>query len=492
MSTTRPSAVIVLAAGDGTRMKSDLNKMLHTIGGRPLVGHALQAAAGTQAAHVAVTVRAARERVIPVVQETWSAAIIADQDEIKGTGRAAECALETLPGELSGTVLVTYGDTPLLTSETLLELTQVHEDAGNAVTVLTAHLEDPTGYGRIYRGDDGSIHAIIEHKDAVRAREQGSEFQHALEIGEINSGIYAFDAAVLRRSLAEVTTDNAQGEKYLTDVLAIARAAGGRVDSHSIEDLWQIEGVNDKVQLARMGRELNRRTLDRLMREEGAIVIDPGTTWVDVEVTIGRDTVVQPGCQLLGATSIGAGCEIGPDTTLKHTEVLDGANVVRTHADHAEIGRGVDVGPFAYLRPGTTLGDGSKIGTFVEAKNSELGRGTKVPHLSYVGDATIGEGTNIGAGTIFANYDGVNKHRTVVGSHVKTGSQNVFIAPAVVGDGAGTGGGTVVRGEVPPGALAVSAGPMRIIEGWSLRKRAGTPQAVAAQAALEQDGADRA
>lgn len=492
MSTTRPSAVIVLAAGDGTRMKSDLNKMLHTIGGRPLVGHALRAAAGTRAEHIAVTVRAARDRVVPVVQEAWSASIIADQDEVKGTGRAAECALEALPAGLGGTILVTYGDTPLLTSETLLELTRVHQDAGNAVTVLTAHLEDPTGYGRIHRGADGSIHAIVEHKDAVRAREEGGDFRHALDIGEINSGIYAFEAAVLRDSLAQVTTDNAQGEKYLTDVLAIARAGGGRVDSHSIEDLWQIEGVNDKVQLARMGRELNRRTLHRLMRESGAIVIDPETTWVDVEVSIGRDTVVRPGCQLLGATSIGAGCEIGPDTTLKHTEVQDGASVVRAHAEHAEIGPRATVGPFAYLRPGTVLHEASKIGTFVEAKNSELGRGTKVPHLSYVGDATIGEGTNIGAGTIFANYDGVDKHRTVIGSHAKTGSQNVFVAPAVVGDGAGTGGGTVVRGEVPPGALGLSAGPMRIIERWALDRRAGTAQARAAAAALGQDGTEPA
>lgn len=483
MSTTRPSAVIVLAAGDGTRMKSDLNKMLHSIGGRPLVGHALLAAARTEAPHVAVTVRASRERVVPVVQQTWPEAVIADQDDIKGTGRAAECALDALPADLSGTVLVTYGDTPLLATETLLDLTRVHEDAGNAVTVLTAHLENPSGYGRIYRGDDGAVQAIVEHKDAIRAQQEGGEFADAVHITEINSGIYAFDAAVLRTSLTQVSTDNAQGEKYLTDVLAIARAGGGRVDSHSVEDVWQIEGVNDKVQLARMGRELNARTLERLMRQDGAIIIDPATTWVDVEVSVGRDTVVHPGCQLRGATTIGADCEIGPDSTLVDTEVGDGASVVRTHAVLAQVGPKAMVGPFSYLRAGTVLGAEGKIGGFVETKNAQIGDGAKVPHLSYVGDAEIGEGTNIGAGTIFANYDGVNKHKTVIGKHAKTGSNNTFVAPAVVGDGAGTGGGTVVRGEVPPGALGVSSGPLRIIEDWAQRKRPGTAQAQAAAAA---------
>ncbi|AKU15913.1 bifunctional UDP-N-acetylglucosamine diphosphorylase/glucosamine-1-phosphate N-acetyltransferase GlmU [Luteipulveratus mongoliensis] len=487
MSVSRPAAVIVLAAGDGTRMKSDLNKMLHTIGGRTLVAHALLAAAGTQAAHLAVTVRAQRERVAPQVAQIVPEAVIADQDEVKGTGRAAECALDALPPDLSGTVLVTYGDTPLLTSETLLDLTRIHESAGNAVTVLTAHLEDPTGYGRIFRGPDGTVHAIIEHKDAVKARDEGSEFQHALEIGEINSGIYAFDVEVLRTSLAKVTTDNAQGEKYLTDVLAIARDGGGRVDSHSIEDVWQIEGVNDKVQLARMGKELNRRTLDRLMRESGAIVVDPDTTWVDAEVTVGRDTVLEPNIQLKGATSIGAGATIGPDTTLTDTEVGDGASVVRTQAHLAVIGPEATVGPFSYLRPGTTLGAKGKIGGFVETKNADIGAGAKVPHLTYAGDATIGEGANIGAGTIFANYDGVAKHHTNVGKHAFIGSNSVIIAPRTIADGSYVGAGSAIEVDVKPGQIAVARGRQRNIDGWVARRRQGTKTHEAAEAALAQD-----
>ncbi|KNX38013.1 bifunctional UDP-N-acetylglucosamine diphosphorylase/glucosamine-1-phosphate N-acetyltransferase GlmU [Luteipulveratus halotolerans] len=483
MSVSRPAAVIVLAAGDGTRMKSDLNKMLHRIGGRTLVAHALLAAAGTQAPHVAVTVRAQRERVAPHVAAVWPQALIADQDEIKGTGRAAECALDALPGDLSGTVLVTYGDTPLLTSDTLLELTQVHEDAGNAVTVLTAHLDDPTGYGRIFRGADSTVQAIVEHKDAVKAREEGGELRDALDITEINSGIYAFDVAVLRSSLAQVTTDNAQGEKYLTDVLAIARRTGGRVDTHSIEDIWQIEGVNDKVQLARMGKELNRRHLDVLMRESGAIVVDPDTTWVDADVTVGRDTVLQPGIQLLGATTIGAGCTIGPDCTLKDTEVGDGASVVRAQTDLATIGAHASVGPFSYLRPGTTLGEGGKIGGFVETKNADIGPGAKVPHLTYAGDATIGEGANIGAGTIFANYDGVEKNHTTVGNHSFVGSNSVLVAPVEIGDGAYVAAGSAIDGRVEPGQIAVARGRQRNIDGWVARRRAGTKTAAAAEAA---------
>lgn len=478
-----PAAVIVLAAGDGTRMKSNLNKMLHTIGGRTLVGHALLAAAQTQATHVAVTVRAQRERVAPVVKQTWPAAVIADQDEVKGTGRAAECALAALPADLSGTVLVTYGDTPLLTSQTLLDLVEVHERSGNAVTVLTAHIPDPSGYGRVLRDADGTVAGIIEHKDAVHARETGGANADALDITEINSGIYAFDADVLRAALPQLSTTNTQSEKYLTDVLAIARQGGGRVDSHSIDDLWQIEGVNDKVQLARMGKELNRRTVEALMRDQGAIVIDPDTTWIDTEVSVGRDTVIRPGCQLLGATTIGADCEIGPDCTIQDTEIGDGASVIRAHTLLATIGPRATVGPYSYLRPNTTLGAEGKIGGFVETKNASIGAGAKVPHLTYCGDATIGEGANIGAGTIFANYDGVDKHHTTVGAHSFVGSDAVLIAPVTIADGAYIGAGSAVEKNVEAGQIAVARGRQRNIDGWVARRRAGTKTAEAAQAA---------
>ena len=489
MSAPRPAAVIVLAAGEGTRMKSDIPKVLHTIGGRSLMGHAIAAAAGTEPEHLAVVVRHKREIVAPHVSEIAAHATIADQDEVKGTGRAAECALEALPSDLSGTVLVTYGDVPLLSSETLVELTSVHEAGGNAVTVLTAEVDNPTGYGRILRDADGSVRGIIEHKDALAAREAGGENADALDIREINSGIYAFDARVLRESLSQVTTDNAQGEKYLTDVLSLARTAGGRVEAHTITDLWQTEGVNDKVQLAAMGRELNRRIVEKAMRE-GAIVVDPATTWMDVDVTIGRDTVIQPNTQLRGATTIGANCEIGPDTTLIDTEVGDGASVVRTQANLAKVGPEATVGPFSYLRPGTELGAKGKIGGFVETKNAKIADGAKVPHLTYCGDAVIGEGANIGAGTIFANYDGVNKATTHVGAHSFVGSNSVLVAPVTIADGAYVAAGSALDGDVEPGQIAVARGRQRNIDGWVERRRAGTKTAEAAQAATQRSAHD--
>lgn len=479
-----PAAVIVLAAGDGTRMKSSIAKVLHTIGGRSLVGHAVRAAVGTGTARVAVTVRAHRDLVAEHVHGIYPGAVIADQDEVNGTGRAAECALEQL-GDLTGTVLVTYGDVPLLSSRTLLELTQVHEAAHNSVTVLTAQLEDPTGYGRILRDADGDVEQIIEHKDALAAV-QGGDPRDLLAIREINSGIYAFDAATLRDCLTRVTTDNAQGEKYLTDVLALARQAGGRVAAHVVADRWQIEGVNDKRQLARLGRELNRRTVENLMTRDGAIVIDPETTWVDVGVDVGEDTVLHPGTQLHGATTIGAGCTIGPDTTLTDTEVRDGASVVRSQAQLAVIGENATVGPFSYLRPGTTLGAGGKIGGFVETKNAQIGDGAKVPHLSYCGDATLGEGVNIGAGTIFANYDGITKSHTDVGAHSFIGSNSVIVAPRTIGPGVYIAAGSAIVKDVQPGQLGVTRAQQRNIDGWVARRREGSASHRAAQQAMEE------
>ncbi len=325
MSDRRPTAVIVLAAGEGTRMKSTTPKVLHTIGGRSLVSHAMRAGRGAEPAHLAVVVRHERDRVAEHVTALDPDVVLADQDEVKGTGRAVECALEALPADLSGTVVVTYGDVPLLTSATITDLVEQHVDAGGAITIVIATLTDPTGYGRIVRGADGGVEAVVEQKDATPEQRA---------ITEVNSGIYAFDAALLREALAEVGTDNAQGEKYLTDVVAVARSKGHRVRAHAVADLWQTEGVNDKVQLARLGVELNRRTVEQAMRD-GAIVIDPATTWIDADVTIGQDTVLHPGTQLHGATTVGRDCTIGPDTTLVDTEVGDGASVVRTQAQLA-------------------------------------------------------------------------------------------------------------------------------------------------------------
>ncbi|MEE1649489.1 bifunctional UDP-N-acetylglucosamine diphosphorylase/glucosamine-1-phosphate N-acetyltransferase GlmU [Brachybacterium sp. J144] len=479
MEASAPAAVIVLAAGAGTRMKSRTPKVLHEIGGRSLLAHAVIAAEGTGPAELVVVVRHEREKVAAHLSEHAPEVAIADQDDVPGTGRAVQCGLEKVAAD-SGTVLVTYGDVPLLEAATLRELVTAHEAASAAVTVLTARVGDPTGYGRILRSADGSeVLGIVEHKDATEA-------QRAID--EINSGIYAFDLAVLRDALSRVSTDNAQGEMYLTDVLEIARSDGRSVRAVVTDDVMMVEGANDRVQLAQLGAEMNRRTLERHMRA-GVTIIDPATTWIDADVTIGQDARILPGVQLHGATDIGEGAIIGPDTTLRDTEVGAGAEVLRSHALLAQIGAGATVGPFSYLRAGTELGANGKIGGFVETKNARIGDGAKVPHLSYVGDAEIGEGTNIGAATIFANYDGVSKHRTTVGKHVRIGSDNVLVAPVTIGDGAATGAGTTVRKDVPPGALGVNAVAQRNVEGWTLRRRAGTAAEAAARAALEADPA---
>lgn len=471
-------STIILAAGEGTRMRSARPKVLHRLAGRTLVEHAVRAAAGLSPRRMAVVVGHGRELVTEHLHEVAKAidatVTVAVQDQQHGTGHAVRCALAELP-ELTGTVVVTYGDAPLLDTDALTGLLAEHGSAGNAVTVLSASVADPTGYGRIVREADGSVAAIVEQKDATP--EQAA-------IREINSGVYAFDAAVLADALGRLSTDNAQGEQYLTDVLGIARGDGHRVGSWTCADPWLVEGVNDRVQLAALGAELNRRLCERWMRA-GVTMVDPATVWLDADVELARDVVLEPGVQLRGATTVGEGGTIGPDTTLTDVTVGAGASVVRTHARESEIGDGASVGPFAYLRPGTLIRTSAKIGTFVEVKNSEVGAGSKVPHLSYVGDATIGEQSNIGAASVFVNYDGVAKHRTVVGSHVRTGSDNMFVAPVTVGDGAYSGAGTVVREDVPPGALAVSAGTQRNIEGWVLRRRPGTPAAEAAARALE-------
>jgi bifunctional UDP-N-acetylglucosamine pyrophosphorylase / glucosamine-1-phosphate N-acetyltransferase len=472
-------STIILAAGEGKRMRSATPKVLHRLAGRSLVEHAVRAAAGLAPQRMAVVVGHGREavtehrhEVAKVLDVTVSVAV---QEVQHGTGHAVRCALDELPGGLGGTVLVTYGDVPLLDTATLSALLAEHSAAGNAVTVLSAEVDDPTGYGRIVRAADGSVEAIVEQKDA--SAEQAA-------IREINSGVYAFDAEVLATALGRLSTDNAQGEQYLTDVLGIARDDGHRVGTFACTDPWLVEGVNDRVQLAALGVELNRRLTERWMRE-GVTMTDPSTVWLDAGVELAPDVVLEPNVQLRGATCAGEGAVIGPDTTLTDVRVGAGARVVRTHGGDAEIGDGANVGPFAYLRPGTKLHDSGKIGTFVEVKNSEIGRGTKVPHLSYVGDATIGEYSNIGAASVFVNYDGVTKRRSTVGSHARTGCDNMFVAPVSVGDGAYTGAGAVLRQDVPPGALAVSGGVQRNIDGWVQRKRPGTPAAEAARRALE-------
>lgn len=499
VTTPRPAAVVVLAAGEGTRMKSATPKVMHTLAGRSLLGHALAAARALDPVRTTVVVRHERDRVAEHALGLEPAVLIADQDDIPGTGRAVQCALSVLdaaaqaaaaqategpgvPGSaagalVTGPVVVLAGDIPLLDGGTLAELLAAHVADGDAVTVLTTEVADPTGYGRVLRSQDpadvGDVIGIVEDKDATAEQRA---------VREINSSVYVFDAAVLRGALGRLGRDNAQGEVYLTDVLAIARGDGGRVRALRTDDPMLVEGINDRAQLAVLRAEMNRRILDDWMRE-GVTVVDPATTWVDVDVELARDVTLLPGTQLHGATTVGEGATVGPDTTLTDVEVHAGATVTRTHGSLAVIGERATVGPFSYLRPGAVLGERGKIGTFVEVKNAEIGAGSKVPHLSYVGDATIGVETNIGAASVFVNYDGVRKHRTTIGSYARTGSDNMFVAPVTVGDGAYTGAGSIIRHDVPSGALAVSAGAQRNIEGWVVRNRAGTPAAEAAAAA---------
>lgn len=463
-------AVVVLAAGQGTRMKSSTPKVLHRLAGLPLIAHVLRTASSLEPEHVAVVVRHERDRVAAEVVERAPDAIVVDQDDVPGTGRAVEVAVQALPADFDGAVVVLSGDVPLLDGASLRALVDAHA-TGNAVTLVSSLSPDPTGLGRVVRDADGAFVGVVEHKDAT-------DEQRA--ITETNAGIYAFDVAHLRAVLPSLTTANAQGEKYITDAPSLIAGRGGIVDVVTLTDPWLVAGINDRAQLSDAARELNARIVRR-HQLAGVTVQDPATTWIDLDVSIEADAEILPGTQLVGATAIAAGAVVGPDTTLRDTEVGERATVNRVDATLAVIGDGASVGPFAYLRPGTILGEDGKIGTFVETKNAVIGRGSKVPHLSYIGDAEVGEQSNIGANTITANYDGVHKHRTEVGSHVRTGSHNVFVAPVRIGDGAYTGAGTTVRKDVPAGSLAISYAPQRNTDGWVEEHRPGTPAAEAAR-----------
>ena len=471
------AAVVVLAAGQGVRMRSRTPKVLHELGGRSMLGHVLAAAAPLGAARTAVVVGAGREHVAAHLAEIDPSALAVVQEQQNGSGHAAAVALDALP-DATGPVLLVNGDAPLLRAETLAGLVAAHRAAGDVLTVLTAEVTEPAGLGRIVRDAAGAVRQIVEEQDADDAQRA---------ITEVNAGVYVGDAAAVREALTRVGAANQQGEQYLTDVLGLLVADGRPVGGHRAPDPDDTLGCNDQRELAARRRTLNDRVLDRLMRD-GVVVVDPRTTWVDVTAEVAAEAVLQPGTQLLGATTVAAGAVVGPDTTLTDTEVGERASVVRAHASLSVIGDEVSVGPFAYLRPGTRLARGSKVGTFVETKNARLGEGAKVPHLSYVGDATIGEGTNIGAATVFVNYDGVHKHHTTIGSHARTGADNMFVAPVQVGDGAYTAAGSVITEDVPAGAMAVARARQRNVAGWVELRRPGTRAAEAAAAAAAETG----
>jgi len=448
--------VVILAAGEGTRMRSSLPKVLHPLCGRPLIAWPIRAAREAGAAKVVVVdgpKRALADHLPDDVE-------VAVQDEPKGTGDAVAAAIDHI-GE-GDTVVVTMGDVPLVQAQTLEELVTAHEDAEAGATMLTAELEDPTGYGRVVRDSEGQVDRVVETKSPGDAAEQ------ELAIREVNTGIFAFDGGALLAALEQLDAGNAQGELYLPDVLPLIRDAGRSIGAHVATDATVVLGINDRVDLARVRQIAQKRIHEEHMRA-GVTIVDPASTTIDAEVTIGRDTVVEPACFLHGSTTIGERATIGALTTLIDTAVGDEATVLRSHLDRAEVGPRVTVGPFAYLRPGADLKEGAKAGTFVEIKNSTVGAGSKVPHLSYIGDADIGEQTNIAAGNITANYDGRAKHRTTIGDRVHTSVDTMFVAPVTVGDDAHTGAGSVITDDVPPGALGIARARQTNVEGYAER-----------------------
>jgi len=466
--TSQPAAVIVLAAGAGTRMKSTKPKVLHEVLGLTLLDHVLLAASQLNSKKTLVIIGHGRDQVREHLTKTHPAVVTAVQDEQNGTGHAVKIALEAL-GELSGPVLVLAGDTPLLTTSDM-QLT-LNALAGKSAAVLTAHLTDPTGYGRIVRNATDGFEQIVEHRDA-------SDDQ--LLLTEVNSGVYAFDAKLLRECLAKITTDNSQGEQYLTDVIGILRSEGHEVAAIATSE-ENILGVNDRRQLADAGAMLRNRINNEWMMA-GVTMVDPNTVWIDRTVVLEADVTLLNNVSITGSSTIRGGSTIGPDCSLHDTLADHCATVIRTTSNGAVIGEGANVGPYTYLRPGTVLGAGAKAGGFVEMKNANLGVNAKVPHLSYVGDATIGEGTNIGAATVFVNYDGQEKHHTQVGSHVRIGSDTMLVAPLVIGDGAYTAAGSVITEDVPAGSMAVGRARQRNVIDWVLRRRPGSDSAKAALA----------
>ena len=451
------SAAIILAAGEGTRMRSNKPKVLHTLAGKTFLNRVMDSVSTLAPDTLAVVVHYQADRVTEAARSYNERVTIVNQDDIPGTGRAVQCAMAQLAqqGELEGSVLIAASDMPLLDSDTLSQLLAFHEQSGNGATVLTTVLDDPTGYGRIIRDSEGNVLRIVEQKDA-----NSSE----LAVHEVNTSVYVFDAAVLSKAIADLKSDNAQGEFYLTDALETAKQDGA-VGAFAAPDPLSVEGVNDRVQLAALAKAHNIRVCEQWMRA-GVDILDPQTTWIEDDVEIGRDAVILPGSFLQGHTVIGENAVVGPYTTLIDAVVDDEAVVERSRVQESHIGRGTNIGPWTYLRPGNEFGEGAKAGAFVEMKKAHIGNGTKVPHLSYVGDAELGDHTNIGGGTITANYDGVHKNRTKIGAGCHVGAGNLFVAPVEVGDNVTTGAGSVVRHEVPSDSMVYSENTQHNVEGW--------------------------
>ncbi len=457
--------VVILAAGQGTRMCSRTPKLLHPLCGRPMIGWPIAAARAAGAGRV-IVVDAPGE---PLRGALDAGVELVVQERARGTADAVSSAAPLI--DPTSTVIVLLGDVPLIGAATLAALAEHHGRQGAAATILTAVLEDPSGYGRIVRAIDDTVERVVETKAA------GDASELELEIREVNTGVMAFDGAALLEALPKVRPHNAQGEFYLPDVLPILREHERTVIAFELEDPRETLGINDRRQLAAVCAIAQQRILDAHMLA-GVTIVNPAATVVDVEVTIGEDTVIAPFTSLHGATAIAGASTIGPHSTLLDATVGSGSTVLHSYVNGAVVGDRVSVGPFAYLRPGTVLREGSKAGTFVEIKNSDVGAGSKVPHLSYIGDASIGENTNIAASTITANYDGYRKHRTTIGARVRTGVDTTLVAPVEVGDDAVIGAGSVITQDVPDGALGVARAQQSNVDGYAERRRAA--------AALEQ------
>jgi bifunctional UDP-N-acetylglucosamine pyrophosphorylase / glucosamine-1-phosphate N-acetyltransferase len=450
--------VVVLAAGEGTRMRSALPKVLHPICGRPMILWPLLAARAAGAERV-VVVDNPKRRLAEHLPDDIEVAI---QQEPRGTGDAVAAARDVI--DPTAPVLIINGDMPLITAEAIRGLVELHAETGAAATVTSMELEDPTGYGRVVRGADGNVERVVETKADGDATEQERA------IREVNAGLYLFDGGALLDALADLDADNAQGELYLPDVLPILRSAGKLVQAYPLADPDLALGVNDRVDLAHVTK-LAQTRIHRHHQRAGVTIVDPASTLIEADVAIGQDTTIEPSTFLRGATRIGANCSVGPLTTLIDSVLADGVTVRQSHLHGATAADGVSIGPFAYLRPNAVLRENAKAGTFVEIKNSTVGAGSKVPHLSYVGDADIGEGSNLGAATITANYDGRNKHRTTIGDRVRISVDTSLVAPVTVGDDAYTAAGSVITDDVPPGALGIARERQTNIEGYAERKR---------------------
>jgi bifunctional UDP-N-acetylglucosamine pyrophosphorylase/glucosamine-1-phosphate N-acetyltransferase len=457
-SARSPLAVVILAAGLGTRMKSDTPKVLHEVCGRPMLSYVIDAALSVSPERIVVVTGPEQGAVAEVLTAGCERAV---QRERRGTGDAVRAGLEPLEG-FEGDVVVLVGDAPLVDGEFLQGLVAAHRAAASRATVATAVLAEPAHYGRVVRDRSGDVLRVVEARDATADE---------LRLTEVNTGFYLFDVRLLREVLPRLEPANVQGELYLTDVVHLALSDGVPVKAYVAPDPEVMLAINSRVELAEVNALMRRRLLERLMLA-GVTIEDPSTVYVDWGVEVGRDTVLRANTHLLGRTTIGAASEIGPGSHLRDAFVGDRARVVASHLYECVVGSRCSVGPFAYIRPNTVLAEGAKAGTFVEIKNSRVGEASKVPHLSYVGDATIGRGSNVGAGNITANYDGEHKHPTHIGDGVRTGSDTTFVAPVTVGDGAYTGAGSVITHDVPPGALAVARGRQQTIEGYTERRAA--------------------